>query len=382
MKNHLPFYFLISLFLIIALSLVNLPSIAQSVTSAKIIEILDSDRVFIQNQKAQKNDLARLGQEVRTEGARVGLRLNNNAGIRLGKNSSFLVGSQCVELRGGQAVISGGVRGCVGSVIAVTRGTIYTLEMDITGEGKIQVLEGKVDIFDLENPEIKITGLSAGERVSVSDTGEVGANQAIPQTEIQDIFTGPLFQGFETPFSSSNNQGGFTETFLTEAMGGMSDPLSSAGITSTLSTNTSNTLPSDTIGENNPSFVEDSSINGRFTVIKFGGRETIGTFTDNNGNTTNIRVVRTSSQTTIQVNPTITLGNTSLGIDTPATTPLINGIPAQDFSFGLSGDDALVTVVGQDGQIFRARAIGIGGKSPKAGDSFPGVLSIGNAPDR
>jgi hypothetical protein len=374
MKTHLPFYFLISLFLIITLSLANLPSVAQSVNSAKIIEILDSDSVFIQNKKAQKNDLARLGQEIRTEAARAGLRLNNNAGIRLGKNSSFLVGSQCVQLRGGQAVISGGVRGCIGSVIAVTRGTIYTLELDITGEGKIKVLEGEVDIFDLENPEIKITILNPGEQIFITPSGQVGANQAIPQTEMQNILTGPLFQGFETPFTGSDNQGGFTETFLTEAMGGISDPLSSYSIPSTLSSNT--------IGETNPAFVEDSSINGTFTVIKFGGRETIGTFTDNNGNTTNIRVVRTSSQTTIQVNPTITIGNTSLGIDTPATTPLINGIPARDFSFGLSGDDALVTVVGQDGKIFRARAIGIGGKSPKAGDSFPGILSIGNAPDR
>ncbi|HBE18801.1 MAG TPA: hypothetical protein DEG17_08630 [Cyanobacteria bacterium UBA11149] len=382
MKNYLNFYFLISLLLVITISLVNLPSAAQSVTSAKIIEILDSDRVFIQNQKAQKNDVAQLGKEIRTEAARVGLRLNNNAGIRLGQNSSFIVGSQCVQIRGGQAIIFGRVRGCIGSVVAVTRGTIYTLELDINGEEKIQVLEGKVDLFDLKKPRIKIRVLNGGERIFISQNGQIGGIQAIPQIEIDNILTGPLFQGFETIFSGTNSQGGFTETFLNEAMVGMSDPLNAARITSTLSNDISIPLSSNTIGETNPAFVEDSSINGRFTVIKFGGRETIGTFTDNNGNTTNIRVIRTSSQTTIQVNPTITIGNTSMGIDTPATTPLINGIPARDFSFGLSGNDTLVTVVGEDGQIFRARAIGIGGKSPKAGDSFPGVLSIGNAPDR
>ncbi|HAG84075.1 MAG TPA: hypothetical protein DCL61_23710 [Cyanobacteria bacterium UBA12227] len=396
MKIHHSFYFLVSLFLVVAISLSNLPSIAQQVTRATIIEILDSDQVFIQNTKAKKNDVAQLEQQVRTAQARAGLQFNNNAAIRLGRNSSVIVGSQCVQLRGGQAVIAGGVRGCIGSVIAITRGTIYTLEVDDQGEGKIQVLEGEVEISDLENPDFQLLRLSAGQRVVISPSGQVGAITPMSEAEVEATLTGQLFQGFEIPIPGndqlpdvreSNAQEGFTEAFLSEAVGGMSDPLSGSGVRSSLSSNTSgsevrSSLSSNTIGEPTPALANSTSINGTFTVIKFGGSEANGTFTDSNGNATNIRVVRTSSQTRIQVSPTITIGGTTLGIDTPATTPLINGVPARDFSFGLSGNDAVVTVVGRDGQIFRARAIGIGGKEPNAGDTFRGVLSIGNAPDR
>ncbi|HEY9651661.1 MAG TPA: hypothetical protein V6C95_13420 [Coleofasciculaceae cyanobacterium] len=376
-------YFLISLFLAVTLSLFNLPSIAQQVSRATIIEILDSDQVFIQNKKAQKNDIAEVGQQVRTAQARTGLRFNNNASIRLGRNSSFIVGSQCVQLRGGQAVVAGGVRGCIGSVIAVTRGTIYTLEVDEQGEGKIQVLEGEIELYDLENPDFKMVIISVGQRINISPGGEIGAITPMSQAEVDSTLTGQLFQGFEIPLSGSNRlsdviqsneQEGFSETFLSGALGGMSDPLNGSGIRSSLSSNT--------VGEPTPAFANSSSIDGTFTVVKFGGSEVIGTFTDNSGNSTSIRVVRTPSKTRIQVSPTITIGSTTLGIDNPATTPLINGVPARDFSFGLSGNDAVVTVVGQDGQIFRATAIGIGGKKPNAGDTFPGVLSIGNVPDR
>ncbi|HBB33445.1 MAG TPA: hypothetical protein DDZ80_23440 [Cyanobacteria bacterium UBA8803] len=361
----------------------QLPAVAQQVTSATVIEILDSDQVFIQNSKAQKNDVAQVGQEVRTGQARAGLRFNNNAGIRLGSNSSLLVGSQCVQLRGGQAVVAGGARGCVGSVVAVTRGTVYRLEVDEIGQGKIQVLEGKVEVYDLENPEIKMGMLSAGQEVIISPTGNVGLIRPIPQGELEGILDGPLIEGFEVPLpgieqlpgaTQSDRSEGFAETFLSEALGGMSDPLGGSAVRSPVS--------SSAIGEPISTVVDTSTIPGTFTVIKFGGRETIGTFTDSNGSVTNIRVVRTSSQTTIEVTPSITIGNTTLGIDTPATTPLINGVPATDFSFGLSGDDAVVTVVGSDGQIFRARALGIGGKAPPAGATFPGVLSVERGPDR
>lgn len=382
-------YFLISLFLAVTLSLFNLPSVAQQVTRATIIEILDSDQVFIQNKKARKNDVVQVGQQVRTAQARTGLRFNNNASIRLGRNSSFIVGSQCVQLRGGQAVIAGGVRGCIGSVIAVTRGTTYTLDVGEQGEGKIQVLEGRIEIYDLENPDFKIVTVSAGQEINISPSGEIGAINPMSQAEVESTLTGQLFQGFEIPLpgsnrlsdlTQSNEQEGFTETFLTGALGGMSDPLNGFGIRSSLSSNPS--LSSNTIGEPVPALSNSSSIDGTFTIIKFGGSEVIGTFTDNSGNATSIRVVRTPSKTRIQVSPTITIGGTTLGIDNPATTPLINGVPAIDFSFGLSGNDAVVTVVGQDGQIFRATAIGIGGKRPNPGDSFPGVLSVGNVPDR
>lgn len=180
-----------------AIALPRTPAIAQQITQATVVEILDSDQVYIQNQKARRNSTAGRGQQIRTGRARVALRLNNNAGIRLGPNSSLIVGSQCVRLNRGRAIVGGPARGCVGSVVAVTRGTLYLMEKDAT-QGHIKVLEGEVEILNLENIDDEPVSLETLQKLSISPEGDLSEVEPISTGELESILRifGGLFRDF------------------------------------------------------------------------------------------------------------------------------------------------------------------------------------------
>ncbi|MBE9118149.1 hypothetical protein IQ249_19840 [Lusitaniella coriacea LEGE 07157] len=181
-----------------AIALPRTPAIAQQITQATVVEILDSDQVYIQNRKARRNSTAGRGQQIRTGRARVALRLNNNAGIRLGRNSSLIVGSQCVRLNRGRAIVGGPARGCVGSVVAVTRGTLYLMEKDAINQGHIKVLEGSVEILNLENLDEEPVSVAALEKLKISPEGTLGEVEPITTEELESIlrvFSG-LFRDF------------------------------------------------------------------------------------------------------------------------------------------------------------------------------------------
>jgi hypothetical protein len=336
--------FMVGLCLVLAFGLPRLPSVAQQITQAAIIEILDSDQVFIQNRKARRGNVVTLGQQVRTGQARAGLRFNNNAVLRLGRNSSLIVGSQCVQLRGGLVVVSG-TRGCVGSVIAVTRGTIYTLEMDERGQGQIKVLEGQVEVSNLDNPQVKPVILNQLQKVIISPTGEISAIAPLTAAELEEILTGELFEGFQVPLPSQESLPivsrvqGFTRTFLRDALGG-----------------------TDT------RFDDFDGQKGEPSIVIVNPSVTPGIFTRTGDNTANF----------IGTDGTVT----NISVDFDNQTITIDGNSGVANSLGLSGNNASGTVVNADGTLTRIEVFGVELEEPPVGQIFSGTLTTGIAPDR
>lgn len=117
----------------------------QTVSSATVTEILDSNQIFIQNRRAAVNSVAQRQQRVRTQAARASLRFDNGAVARLAHNSSLMVG-QCAQLSRGTLLVNGTLNGCSTTTVAGVRGTIYTLEVTEAGETIIQVFEGEVAV--------------------------------------------------------------------------------------------------------------------------------------------------------------------------------------------------------------------------------------------
>jgi len=117
------------------------------VNQAVVIEILDSDQVFIQNKRASKNDQANRGQRISTRNARTALKFNTGAIGRLGRNSSLVVGDRCARIRQGSILVNGQANTCSGSAVAGVRGTTYLLEVDENNQTQIKVLEGEVQVM-------------------------------------------------------------------------------------------------------------------------------------------------------------------------------------------------------------------------------------------
>jgi hypothetical protein len=199
--------FLLSLGLVLFTGLFYLPSGSQAIRNARIIEIVDKPetlQVLIDQVQAETGDEASLGQRILTQkDARVGLKLTRAAGIRLGRNSAFTVGSQCMQLEQGKALIFA-AKGCIGSVIATNRGTIYVLERS-GQQGVIKVLEGSVLVFDRTIPFSPAVVVNQGQQVSVRATGEIEAVRPIAQLEFESILSGELFQDFRAQLPNSAN---------------------------------------------------------------------------------------------------------------------------------------------------------------------------------
>ena len=335
--------FLVGLCLVLAIGFHRLPSVAQQITQATIIEILDSDQVFIQNSKARKGSVVRSGQQVRTGQARAGLRFNNNAVVRLGKNSSLILGSQCVQLQAGRLVV-GGTRGCVGSVIAVTRGTIYGLEKDETGQGQIKVLEGEVEVSNLDNAQSELVVLSQGQKMAVSLSGVLNAIAPITQPELEEILSGELFERFQMPLPNQEklprvgpNQG-FKRNFLRNALTGR-----------------------------DTGFEDFDGQKGEPSTLIIDPVVRPGIFTRTGDNTANF----------IDINGTVT--NITVDFDNQSIT--IGGNSGVTNSLGLSGNNASGTVINADGTLTRVEVFGVELKEPRIGQPFSGTLTTGIAPD-
>ncbi|TVQ07916.1 MAG: hypothetical protein EA368_13055 [Leptolyngbya sp. DLM2.Bin27] len=127
-------------------------ALAQTISTATITEIVDSNQVYIQNRVARVNSVARQRQQVQTRAARASLRFNTGAVARLAHNSSLVVG-QCAQINRGTLLVNGSLNGCSTSTVAGVRGTIYTIKVTDTGETIIQVFEGEVVVERHLNPE-------------------------------------------------------------------------------------------------------------------------------------------------------------------------------------------------------------------------------------
>ena len=146
----------------------------QTVASATVTEVLDSDQVFIQNRQAAVNSVAQRQQRVRTQSARTSLRFNNGAVARLAHNSSLMVG-QCAQLSRGTLLVNGSLNGCSTTTMAGVRGTLYTLEVTEEGETTVKVFEGEVLVGQRSTDLAPDEGLTPEEDVDTEEAS--GANE-------------------------------------------------------------------------------------------------------------------------------------------------------------------------------------------------------------
>lgn len=173
------------------------PLFAQ-INQATVTEILDGEDVYIEQEPAQVEDQADLGQFVETKESRAGLEFNNGAAGRVGINSQVIVG-QCVEVQAGQILVSGPANGCVGGFSVGVQGTLYILETNPDGSGSVKVLEGVVQINspdEVGEPVILIEG----QKINILP-GILGEIEEISAEEFALILRGPLFSGFNVPIT-------------------------------------------------------------------------------------------------------------------------------------------------------------------------------------
>jgi hypothetical protein len=159
------------------------PALGQSITSATVTEVLDSNQVYIQNRAAQVNSVAQQRQQVRTQAARTSLRFNTGAVGRLGHNSSLVIG-QCAQLNRGTLLVNGAVNGCTTSTLAGVRGTIYTIQVNEAGQTIVQVFEGEVVVERHNQPE-------PIDPVGEEDTLNPLTDPAVPSTDPVVPFVNP-----------------------------------------------------------------------------------------------------------------------------------------------------------------------------------------------
>lgn len=221
--------FSLGLCLCFGLALVSTPSTAQSITSGRVTEILDSDQVYIQEAIARVNDTASQGQRVRTGSARAQINFNTGAVARLASNSVLTIG-QCANLQSGTLLVNGSINGCTPSTLAGVRGTTYLLSVDEAGRESIQVLEGEVTLSKqvaddaaaapLESPGVtsdvnreSIT-LTAGEKIQTTEGEEFGTVERMTANDFIEILLGELFDAFLTELPGMDQiRESFTQLF-------------------------------------------------------------------------------------------------------------------------------------------------------------------------
>lgn len=221
--------FSLGLCLCFGLALVSTPSTAQSITSGRVTEILDSDQVYIQEAIARVNDTASQGQRVRTGSARAQINFNTGAVARLASNSVLTIG-QCANLQSGTLLVNGSINGCTPSTLAGVRGTTYLLSVDEAGRESIQVLEGEVTLSKQvaddaaasppESPDVtsdvnreSIT-LTAGEKIQTTEGEEFGTVERMTANDFIEILLGELFDAFLTELPGMDQiRESFTQLF-------------------------------------------------------------------------------------------------------------------------------------------------------------------------
>ncbi|NER80869.1 MAG: FecR domain-containing protein [Leptolyngbya sp. SIO1D8] len=182
-------------------SLLGAPLHAQSVTQARITEILEGNQVYIQDRQAQVNSVAQQQQRVRTGTSRAALSFNTGAVARLAYNSSLTVG-QCAQLRQGTILVNGALNSCTGSSVAGVRGTLYTLTIGQGGVETLRVFEGTVEISHQPNEEAPVpeppqeTEVPAlwGRRLNHHEAAEIAPEAAVVVGEGQSLIYDPVLR--------------------------------------------------------------------------------------------------------------------------------------------------------------------------------------------
>lgn len=184
------------------------------VSRATVREILNGDRVFIDETRAQIDDVARFQQEVRTQESLAGLEFDNGAAGRLASQSSVIIG-QCIEVRRGILLASGPASGCTATFEVGVQGTFYLLEVSDRGESQIKVLNGEVNIIPILTEEQESLpdaetlptpiAIRAGEQLAIDLEGTLGDVFPLPREEVEAILQDSLFQDFELQLPGMKN---------------------------------------------------------------------------------------------------------------------------------------------------------------------------------
>ncbi|MBD2579237.1 hypothetical protein [Oscillatoria sp. FACHB-1406] len=181
--------------LVIAIASTQVPASAQ-IDLVTIQEILDSDRVFIEQNPAKVNDTASFKQTVSTQEARASLAFNNGSVGRMGPNSKITIG-QCIEVKEGLLLASGPANGCAANFEVAVQGTVYVLEVDKQGQSSVKVLEGEVQVNKTGSSE-KLA-IAQGKRLDISPDGFFSQLFDLSQADIENLLQGSLFNGFQIP---------------------------------------------------------------------------------------------------------------------------------------------------------------------------------------
>lgn len=190
-RNLLLFF--CSLWTVLLLGFWPHPASAQ-ITQAVIQEILDSDRVFIEETLASVDAIANFQEKISTEDARTSLAFSNGAIGRLGPNSEVIIG-QCIEVQQGFLLASGPANGCTANFQIGVEGTIYVMEVGEDGISQVQVLEGEIAVIGDSNSDPAI--VSQGNRLEINREGRIGPVRRLSQADVERILTGVLFDGFQ-----------------------------------------------------------------------------------------------------------------------------------------------------------------------------------------
>jgi hypothetical protein len=139
--------------------------------SATVQEILDGQELFINQKQAAPKDRASAPQTVSTRNSRGQLAFSSGAAGRINRFSLLRLGSSCFLVEKGQILVSGKQNGCTRSARLSVRGTNYLIDVQEDGSAELSVLEGSVDVEQLQDGE---------------STGKPA------------ILSGPLFSGFRS----------------------------------------------------------------------------------------------------------------------------------------------------------------------------------------
>jgi len=169
---------------------------AQDIQQAKVAEIIEGNQVFVEQQRVQVNAIAKRGQKITTQSARAEIEFDNGAIARMGNNSRLLVGG-CNKLEQGNVLVSGRIPLCTQNITAAVRGTTFYVEISDDGSENLSVLEGEVEVTDVNDSQAKPLIIKAGQKLKALRNARLSQRLSqLSQSEYEDIVRRKLLVGF------------------------------------------------------------------------------------------------------------------------------------------------------------------------------------------
>jgi hypothetical protein len=166
--------------------------------SATVQEIRDGQELYINQKQAAPKDRASAPQTVSTRNSRGQLAFSTGAAGRINRFSLLKLGSSCFLVEKGQILVSGKQNGCTRSARLSVRGTNYLIDVQEDGSAELSVLEGSVDVEQLQDGESTgkpATAVEAGQKVKLSAQGVLLTLLRLSSGDYNAILSGPLFSG-------------------------------------------------------------------------------------------------------------------------------------------------------------------------------------------